>query len=66
MCCNGERTVKSKTLELSGSSSATMSQKTAYAIDGAIGKMGGASGNISMDAQAAKEHQSKLLFYVEF
>lgn len=66
MCCSGERTVKSKTLELSGSSSATMSQKTAYAIDGAIGKMGGASGNVSMDAQAAKEHQSKLLFYVEF
>lgn len=66
MCCSEARTVKSKTLELSGSSSATMSQKTAYAIDGAIGKMGGASGNISLDAQAAKEHQSKLLFYVEF
>ena len=66
MCCNGERTVKSKMLELSGSSSATMSQKTAYAIDGAIGKMGGTSGKVSMDAQAAKEHQSKLLFYIEF
>ena len=65
MCCSGTRTVKSKTLELSGSSSATMSQKAAYAIDSAIGKMG-ASGDISMDAQAAREHQSKLLFYVEF
>ena len=66
MCCSGARTVKFKTLELSGSSSATMSQKTAYAIDSAIGKLGGASGNVSMDAQAAKEHQSKLLFYIEF
>ena len=66
MCCSGERTVKSKTLELSGSSSATMSQKTACAIDGAIGKMGGAKGHASMDAQAAKEHHSKLLFYIEF
>lgn len=66
MCCSGSRSVKTKTLELSGSSSATMSQKTACAIDGAIGKMGGASGSTSMDAQAANEHNSKLLFHVEF
>lgn len=66
MCCEGKRTVKTKTLELLGSSSATMSQKAAYAIDGAIGKMGGAAGSTSMEAQAAKEHSSKLLFYVEF
>ena len=66
MCCNNQRTVKNKTLELSGSSSATMSRKTAYTIDGAIGKMGGASGSSSMDAQAAKEHSSKLFFHIEF
>ncbi len=66
MCCSGKRTVKTETLELSGSSSATMSRKTAYTIDGAIGKMGGASGSSSMDAQAAKEHSSKLYFHIEF
>ena len=66
MCCNGKRAVKTETLELAGSSSATMSQKTACAIDGAIGKLGGAQGNSSMDAQAAKEHHSKLLFHIEF
>lgn len=66
MCCDGKRAVKTETLELAGSSSATMSQKTACAIDGAIGKIGGAKGSSSMDAQAAKEHHSKLLFHVEF
>lgn len=66
MCCDGKRVVKTETLELAGSSSATMSQKTACAIDGAIGKIGGAKGSISMDAQAEKEHHSKLLFHVEF
>ena len=66
MCCSGKRTVKTKTLELLGSSSATMSQKAAYTIDGAIGKMGGAAGSTSMEAQAMKEHNSKLLFYIEF
>ena len=66
MCCEGKRAVKTETLELAGSSSATMSQKTACAIDGAIGKLGGAKGSSSMDAQAAKEHHSKLLFHIEF
>jgi hypothetical protein len=66
MCCEGNRAVKTENLELSGSSSATMSQKTACAIDSAIGKLGGAKGSASMDAQAAKEHHSKLHFYVEF
>ena len=66
MCCNGKRAVKTETLELAGSSSATMSQKTACAIDGAIGKLGGGNGSSSMDAQAAKEHHSKLHFHIEF
>lgn len=66
MCCDGKRTVKAETLELSGSSSATMSQKAAYAIDGTIGKIAGVKGDASMDAQAAKEHRSKLLYHIEF
>ena len=66
MCCDGKRAIKTETIELAGSSSATMSQKTACAIDGAIGKLGGAKGSASMDAQAAKEHNSSLLFHIEF
>lgn len=66
MCCNGKRTVKSETLELMGSSSATMSKKTACAIDGAMGKVGTVNGSSSMNAQAAKEHHTKLLFHIEF
>ena len=66
MCCTGKRDVKTKMLELSGSSSATMSQKAACAIDGAIVKLGGVKGGISMDSHATKEHQSKLMYYIEF
>jgi hypothetical protein len=43
-----------------------MSQKAAYAIDGAIGKLGGVKASSSMEAQAAKEHNSKLFFHIEF
>lgn len=66
MRCSGDNTVKTKTIELSGSSSATMSQKTAYAIDNAISKIGSVGGQASMDSQAAKEHHSKLVFHIEF
>jgi len=66
MRCKGNNSIKTETLELSGSSSAAMSQKTAYAIDTAIGKMGEAKGGLSMNSQAAKEHHSKLLFWIEF
>lgn len=66
MCCEGKRMVKSETLELAGSSSATMSQKTAYAIDSAVGKMGGMSGSSTMDSQVAKENHSKLIYKIEF
>ena len=58
--------VESKILKLSGSSSATMSQKAALAIDGAISKLCSVKGSVSMNAQATKEHSSTLLFYVEF
>lgn len=66
MRCGGNNSVKKETLDLSGSSSATMSQKTAYAIDAAVGKIGGMKGQISMDTQAAKEHHSKFRFTIEF
>ena len=66
MRCSGDNSVKTKSLELYGSSSATMSQKAAYAIDTAIGKIGNFGGQVSMDSQAAKEHKSKLIFNIEF
>lgn len=66
MRCSGNNSIKSERLELEGATSATMSQKTAYAIDSAVGKMGGAKGHSSMNAQAEKEHQSKFLYYIEF
>lgn len=66
MRCSGNNSIKSEHLELEGASSATMSQKTAYAIDTAVGKMGGAKGHTSMNSQAEKEHRSKFLYYIEF
>lgn len=65
MRLNGDNSVKSETLSLQGSSSATMSQKTAYAIDNAIGAMK-VKGNSSMESQAVRENQSTLLFSIEF
>ena len=61
MRMSGSGALKSETLELSGVSSATMSQKTAYAIDAAAGK-----GSISLGSQAEKEYHSKLLYHIEF
>lgn len=66
MRCNGNHAVHSETLELSGASSATMSQKTAYAIDAAMNKMNGAKGSMSMDAQVAREHRTRLVFSIMF
>lgn len=65
MRCKNSNTIKSETLELSGASSATMSQKTACAIDGAIGKMG-FKASASMENQAITENTTKLIFSVEF
>ena len=57
--------VRSKTLELSGNSSATMTQKTAIAIDHEIAKMGIKSNN-NIERQAQIEKNSKLIFEVIF
>ena len=65
MRCKGINTIKSEVLELSGSSSATMTQKAAVAIDGTINKLG-ISGSYSMESQAVREIDSKLIFRVEF
>ena len=52
--------IKSKTLELSGASTAVMSQKIASAIDGTV------KGGMSLTAQAEREQRSKLIFHIEF
>ena len=66
MRCSGNNAIKSQTLELSGSTSATMSQKAAYNIDVAMSKLAGIKGKSEMEAKATREHHSKLLFTVEF
>ena len=66
MRCSNKNAIKNELLELSGSSSATMSQKTAHTIDSTVKSIGGASGQVSMNSQASKEHHSKLLFSIEF
>lgn len=62
---NGDNSIKSEILTLSGASSATMSQKTAYAIDNAVGAMK-LKGSSSMESQAVRENQSTFLFSIEF
>ena len=66
MRCSGNNAIKSQTLELSGSTSATMAQKAAYNIDVAMSKLAGLKGKSEMEAKATKEHHSKLLFTIEF
>ena len=63
--CSGEVEIECKTLELSGSSSATMSQKTACSIDNAVGAMK-LAGSSNMEAQAIRENHSTLYFSIEF
>ena len=65
MRSNSENAVKSMILELEGSASATMSQKTALAIDGAVSKIN-AKSDLRMEDQATKENYSKLIFHIEF
>ena len=62
MRCSGNNSIKSKVLELNCSSSATMSQKVACAID----KILKVKASISMESKAIKEHSSKLIFEIEF
>ena len=64
--CKDINALTSETIELFGSSSATMSQNTACAIDGAINKIGGVKGSSFMEANAKMEHSRKLIFRVQF
>lgn len=65
MRCSGDNSLKAETLHFSGASSATMSNKTACAIDNAMGAMK-VKGNSSMEAQAVKENCSTMIFSIEF
>ena len=60
--CADPGRLKYEELTLSGSTSATMTNKAAAAIDGLKGIKGG----VSMQSQAMVEHSSELLFIVEF
>jgi hypothetical protein len=62
---NNNNLIKTEMLELDGASSATMSQKTAYAIDNAVGAMK-MKGSSSMESQAVKENHSTFLYSIEF
>ena len=62
MRCTTPGRLKYEELRLSGSSSATMTQKAAAAIDGLKGIKGG----VSMQSQAMVEHSSELIFSIEF
>ena len=65
MRCKGNNLLKSETLFLSGTSSATMSQKTACAIDNAIGAMK-MKGGSTMESQLIKETSCTLIYSIEF
>ncbi|MBQ2864922.1 MAG: hypothetical protein IJE90_00185 [Clostridia bacterium] len=60
MRIDGANSIKSETIEISGSSTATMSQKTAYAIDSAVGA------GASLSSQVEKERNSTLIYHIEF
>ena len=62
MRISGKNLIKSKVLELRCSAAATMSHKTAVAID----KIKNIKVGLSMELKAVKEHSSKLIFEIEF
>ena len=65
MRCSDNNSIKCKSLELFGSSSSTMSHKTACTIDSALKKYSNNSG-INMEQQATRENRSRLIFEIEF
>lgn len=65
MRCSNPASVKSRILELSGASSATMSRQTAVAIDCMI-KGTKVKSSSNMEMQANRELSSKLIFKIEF
>ena len=65
MRCENPKAIKSRTLELSGASSATMSVQTAAAIDCML-KGVKVKAAATMENQATKEISSTLIFDIEF
>ena len=73
MRCSGNNSIKSKVLKLSCSSSVTMSQKVALAVDkilkvkaSSVTAKSSMSASISMEKKAIEEYCSTLIFEVEF
>ena len=62
MRCSNDNSIKSRIIELRGSSCATMSKTLAGSLD----KLPKIKGKASMQAQAEKEFKSKLIFEIEF
>jgi len=73
MRCSNNNAIKSRTLELEGASSATMSRKTACNLDSVLSMIGGgikakntSTNAITMEKEATREHLSKLIYTIEF
>ena len=65
MCCSSGNTVRERTLEIKGSSTATLSQKAAYAIDCALSKIGTKEQG-QLEKQATREQHCTLIFEIVF
>lgn len=63
--CNGNNQIKSKTLELMGSSSITMSKTAAYTIDAVVSAIG-IRQNYSLADKSIKESEEKIKYHLEF
>lgn len=63
--CKKGNEITSKTLELKGSSSATISKKAACSIDATVVGMGVKQG-YSMEDKSVKESESKIIYQLEF
>lgn len=63
--CKGGNVIESKTLTLSGSSSATMSRNAACSIDAAISEMD-IHQSYSMEDKSVKESSSTIVYHLEF
>lgn len=66
MRCTDTNSIKSTILDISGSNHVTMSKKVACAIDAVANKKIGGNAEMSMESQAVKEHNSRLIFEIEF
>jgi len=64
-CCAGKNELTRTTIKISGSTTTTMSQATASAIDGAIG-ISKIKGAMSMSEKVNQEQNSTLELYIEF